>query len=84
MDACWPFRRFVRARCGDCNEQVIVLPGFETVTIGVVSLLRDPELVPSGTVEPEDYRATWSSSGLRINIGEQRWTVRASTSDLTQ
>ena len=58
-----------------------MIPGFETVTIGTVDTSRDPVLVSAGRVEPEDYAVNWSSSGVRVSIGDRKWTAKAAEAD---
>jgi hypothetical protein len=81
IDLCWPYRRFVRTRCALCKAGVMLIPGFETLTIGTVDVAKDPVLVPAGRVEPDDYDVHWSSSGVRVTLDGTRYTARAAEAD---
>lgn len=76
-EVCWPHRRWFRFACPRCGQPACLLVAYETLTIGALEPGADPNLIPRATVEPEDYSCAWSSSGLRVTLGDRRWTVRA-------
>lgn len=78
---CWPYRRWVTFSCPICKGVSVLLCGFEKVTSGSMAEPGDPDMTPHHTVEPYPYSASWSSGGMRVSLGEKRWTVRASDSD---
>ncbi len=82
LGLCWPYRRFVSTRCTACDAAATLMPGWDTIVIGLVPDDRDPALVPTARLElDEDYAASWSSNGVRVTLGERRWTAVAAEGD---
>ena len=77
-DMCWPYKRWARTKCTACQEAIYLLPGYEKLTVGTIDTSSDAQFVPHEVLEPWDYSCWWSAGGLRLSIGEERWTIRAS------
>lgn len=78
MDICWPYKRWARTSCPLCEEPLYLLPGYEKVTLGTVDTTSDAAFKPHQVLEPWDYSCWWSAGGLRLSIGDDRWTIKAS------
>ena len=77
-DMCWPYKRWASTTCPHCSGALYLLPGFDKVTIGTVDTVSDATFVPHAVLEPWDYSCWWSAGGLRLSVGDERWTIRAS------